>query len=258
MSTALCRAKTPGAGSGALIGPSLMRRSAELALRRPRHQALPVREHHRAEGRGDEQGTGDLEGPDVVAEDQGGHGGDVAVPIDAVEPHRGRQDDMRQHADEQRRHAQAEQHRGAPLALDRLDQGVGGVDPDQHDHEQEQHHDRAGVDEDLHAAQEGRLLGEVHDSEAHHHDRHAQRGVHGLLGEQQAEGAHHHDRCEHPEEDGLPATHHRATLPSTDGFPAMCPDARSASGDPGSAASAPRRASTHAFCSAVASVTCPR
>ena len=43
---------------------------------------------------------------------------------------------------------------GQPLALDRLDQRVGGVDADQHEHEQEQHHDRAGVDDDLHDAEE--------------------------------------------------------------------------------------------------------
>jgi hypothetical protein len=53
------------------------------------------------------------------------------------------------------RHARPSASRSPTLlALDRLDQRVRGVDPDEHEHEEEQHHDGAGVDEDLHDAEE--------------------------------------------------------------------------------------------------------
>ena len=47
-----------------------------------------------------------------------------------------------------------------PLPLDRLHDRVGRVDADEHQHEQEQHQDRAGVDDDLHREQERRVLHE--------------------------------------------------------------------------------------------------
>ena len=59
---------------------------------------------------------------------------------------------------QQDREAEVRQSRRAPLAPDRLHQGVGRVHADQHQHEQEQHHDRAGVDDDLHGEQERRSI----------------------------------------------------------------------------------------------------
>ena len=53
--------------------------------------------------------------------------------------------------------AEPDEDRQDPLPLDRLDDRVGGVDADQHQHEQEQHQDRAGVDDDLHREEERRV-----------------------------------------------------------------------------------------------------
>ena len=64
-------------------------------------------------------------------------------------------------AEADRRSIDAEQQpaedRHHPLAPDRLHHRVGGVDADQHQHEEEQHQDRAGVDDDLHREEERRV-----------------------------------------------------------------------------------------------------
>ena len=68
-----------------------------------------------------------------------------------------------------------------PLAAERLGRQVFRlVDAEQHDHEEEEHDDGAGVDDDLHGGEEVGLLGdEQHgDAEQRHHQR--QRRVHGL------------------------------------------------------------------------------
>ena len=85
------------------------------------------------------------------------------------------------------------------LAADRLDDRVGGVDADQHQHEQEEHQDRAGVDDDLHREEERRVEHGVQHRQADHHDGQQQRGVHGLADEEDAERGEHHDRREDPE-----------------------------------------------------------
>ena len=87
------------------------------------------------------------------------------------------------------------------LAADRLDDRVGRVHADQHQHEEEQHQDRAGVDDDLHGEEERRVERGVEHREADHHDGQQQRGVHGLAHEQDAERGQHHDRREDPEGD---------------------------------------------------------
>ena len=101
--------------------------------------------------------------------------------------------------------ADAEHGRGHPLAAQRLHHRVGGVAADQHQHEQEQDHDRAGVDDDLHDAQERRLLDEVEDAQAEHRHHQEQRRVDGVAGEHHAERPGQRDRAEDPEADGLAA-----------------------------------------------------
>ena len=86
-----------------------------------------------------------------------------------------------------------------PLAADRLDDRVGGVDADEHQHEEEEHQDGAGVDDDLHREEERRVQRGVEDRQADHHHGQQQRGVHGLADEQDAERGEHHDRGEDPE-----------------------------------------------------------
>ena len=68
--------------------------------------------------------------------------------------------------DQQHREGEAEHDRRQPLPAHRLDERVGRVDADDHQHEQEQHHDRAGVDDDLGHAEERRLLRDVEHREA--------------------------------------------------------------------------------------------
>ena len=53
-----------------------------------------------------------------------------------------------------------------PLAPQPLDQGLLAVDAEQHDHEQEQHHDRARVHDDLHGEQERRAQDQVEHGDA--------------------------------------------------------------------------------------------
>jgi len=84
---------------------------------------------------------------------------------------------------------------------------VRGVPADQHQHEQEQHHDRAGVDDDLHEAQERRLLHQVQHAQAEHGEHQEQRRVHGVPGEDHAEPAAERHRAEDPERDGLAGGH---------------------------------------------------
>ena len=74
-----------------------------------------------------------------------------------------------------------------------LGQVLLAVDAEEHDHEEEQHHDGAGVDDDLHGGQEvGLLLDEEHGHPEQRHDQH-QRGVHGVAGDHHADGAGEHD-----------------------------------------------------------------
>ena len=74
----------------------------------------------------------------------------------------------------QAEHARADDPGGDALAAERLDREVlGPVDAEQHQHEQEQHDDGAGVDDHLHGGQEVGLLGhEQHgDAEQRGHER---------------------------------------------------------------------------------------
>ena len=110
--------------------------------------------------------------------------------------------------DDQRGEDDPEDARGESLAADGLDQRVRRVDADEHQHEQEQHQDCTGVDDDLHREQERRVLRGVQDREAHHHDGEQQGRVHGLAYDDHADRAHDHDRRQGPEGD------HAGTSPS--------------------------------------------
>ena len=171
----------------------------EVGLRLLRRQALAVGEHHRAEGGGDQQGAGRLEGEDIAGEQDVGDRRHVAAGVGLVEPdHRAERDladTEHQHGAEQ----QAEDDRHHALAADGLHDGVGRVDADEHHHEQEQHEDRAGVDDDLHREEERRVEHGVEERQADHHDGEQQRGVHGLADEQDAQRGGHHDRGQDPE-----------------------------------------------------------
>ena len=87
--------------------------------------------------------------------------GHVALGVGLVEPGDRADRDLRDaDRDQWRRTRSPTSDREDPLATDRLHEGVRGVDADEHQHEQEQHQDRAGVDDDLHREQERRVLHE--------------------------------------------------------------------------------------------------
>ena len=160
---------------------------------------LAVREHHRTQGGGDQQRRGGLEDQHVAAEQQVRQRRDVALRLGGGQPDRVADHRIANGQDQQDADAQGRQDRRQPLAAQRLHQRVAGVHADQHQHEQEQHQDGAGVDDDLHREQERRVLGGVLHRQADHHRRQAERRVHRLAGQHHAERAEHHHRCQQPE-----------------------------------------------------------
>ena len=166
-----CRARRTRACAGAACRPASCR-----GVRRSL-----VRQHHRAERRGDQQRAVNSNGEDVLAEHQRGKAVRVAVGVGARRGRRPAPATVWPIASTAMMPKTRPTTRGGePLAADRLAQRLGGVDAHQHQDEQEQHHDRAGVDDDLHREQERRALRGVQDRQADHHDRQAQRRVHGL------------------------------------------------------------------------------
>ena len=71
--------------------------------------------------------------------------------------------------------------RDDPLLAQHLERGVAGVPAGQHQHEQEQHHDRAGVDDDLHEPEELGVLRDVQAAQAQHGQHQPERRVHRAL-----------------------------------------------------------------------------
>ena len=128
----------------------------QFALRRA-GGAFPVAEHHRPYRRDDQQCGHDLEGEDVVREQQPGDALDVAGAVGSPQPGRaGARDGRADREDDQPGEAEPQDHGRDPLPAQDFDQRVGRVDADQHDDEEEQHHDRAGVHDDLDHAEERR------------------------------------------------------------------------------------------------------
>jgi hypothetical protein len=198
--------------------------------------ALAVGEHHRAKGGRDEQCTGRLEGEHVAGEDQVGQARHVAALVRGVQPAvDGRH--VADAEDEQPGEPQGRQQGSDPLPPKRLHQGVGGVDADQHEDEQEQHHHGTGVDHDLHDTEERRILRQVHHREAQHRHGQQQRTVDGLLHEQHARGRDHRQRSQQPED-------HRFAGPGVGGGCAHQRRRGRHSVSPRSAAAAAARAAT--------------
>jgi hypothetical protein len=134
--------------------------------------------------------------------------GDVAVPVRPARCQPDRGDVGERPPDgphQQHREPDAEQQRRSPLSAQHLDDGVRAVAADEHQHEQEQHHHGARVDDDLHEAEEHRPLGHVEHAQREHRAGQAQRRVHGVAGEHHAQRAGERDRAEDPERHRLAA-----------------------------------------------------
>ena len=100
--------------------------------------------------------------------------------------------------------AEAAEHRGDDRAAGLAGVVVGGANADEHDDEQEEHHDRAGVHDDLRDTQEGGAVRNVQDCQAEHDADHADDRVCGLLTEEDTQSAGHHHDGRACEEDDLP------------------------------------------------------
>ena len=99
--------------------------------------------------------------------------------------------------------ATPDDRRQRPLDRQRFDLEVlGPVDAEQHDHEQEQHDDRPGVDDHLHGGEEVRLHGDEVHGDAEQREHEAERGVHRAAAHDDADrpGEHHQRRGDEDEQ----------------------------------------------------------
>src|SRR5690606_18577112 len=160
----------------------------DVTLRRLLAQPLGAGEDDGAEGGGDEQDTGDLHRQDVVGEQQPGHAHRVGVGVGLLQAAGGGHGGAQGDGDDEGHEAGTAEDPDPPLPLERLDHRVGGVHADEHEDEEEEHHDRAGVDDDLGHPQEDRLLDDVEPGQGDHDEDDAHRGVDGLAGEEEPEG----------------------------------------------------------------------
>ena len=81
--------------------------------------------------------------------------------------------------------------------------GIDGLDADQHDHKQEQHHDGPGVDHNLYRSQELGPDTEVDRGNRHHHGHHVNRGVYSLARKGHCQGRHQRHRAHDGQENSL-------------------------------------------------------
>ena len=148
-----------------------------------------ARQQHRADDGDDQQHRRELEGEHVVAEQVRGRAGgcwrrgrrsrvgDVEpMPAAGVTDRRGRRRWRR--STRPTRPTPTIAASGRWIGNGSIAQVLGLVDTEQHDHEQEQHDDRAGVDDHLHGGEEVRLLRDEQHGDAEQGEHEAERGVH--------------------------------------------------------------------------------
>jgi hypothetical protein len=169
--------------------------------------ALGEGQHHRADRSGDQQRRGELEGEQVVGEQDATEIGDVAAAGGVDRGQSGGGDPGEgptEHRCQQHCQADPAQRGRDPLTAQHLNHRVDAFLPHQHQHEQKQHHDRAGVDDDLHEPQERRLLDHVQRTQAQHGLRQPQCRMHRIAGEYHSQPTGQRERAQDPERDGLP------------------------------------------------------
>ena len=170
----------------------------QLALRLAALEALPVRQNHRADGRGDQQCAGQLECPQIWEKISAARPWTLPPALACVNPAKpgGNTADA---GDEHDAESQTGHHSGNPLSAQRLHQRLRGVHADQHQHEQEQHHHRAGVDHDLHNAEEHGVFDHVEHRQDDHRHRQGHRAVDRVGGHHHAQRPDQRQRAQHPE-----------------------------------------------------------
>ncbi len=161
-------------------------------------------EHHGTDRSNDQQCGHDLEHEHVVGEQQTGDRLDVAAVVGRIEPGGlGPTDHTADREHHQPGEPDPEDNRRHPLASQGLHEGVRGVHPDQHEHEQEQHHDCPGVHDNLYETEERRILHHVEDGQTEQVHDQQQCPVHGAAGEHHGQCGENGHRREYPEGRGL-------------------------------------------------------
>ncbi len=163
--------KHAGTGKRGGVPAGLESLDGHLALSLATLEAFPVRQDHRADGRGDQQCAGQLERPQVLGEDQRRQTLDVAAGVGLRQTGVTLGGDAADTGDEHDPECQPGHHGGNPLPAQRFHQRLGRVHADQHQDEQEQHHHRAGVDHDLYDAEEQGVFDHVEHREDEHRHR---------------------------------------------------------------------------------------
>ncbi len=148
-------------------------------------------------------------GKQVIAEQQTSHRLRIAEHLSAVHYGRPANGDLVEsggaahhpnaddQSEDQRRNAEHGRH-AAAVSCPLLNSGV-----EQHDDEDEQHHDRTGINDDLHGGDKLRPQQQVNHGERSHHHNQRQRAVDGMLLREQVNGAAHAHRRENKEKNQM-------------------------------------------------------
>ncbi len=176
---------------------------SQFALGLAAFETFAVGQHHRAQGGGDQQRTGELKGPKVLGEDQRGQALDIAAGIGLLQPDEAAHRDAAYPGDEQDAEAHADRDGRNALSPNRFDQCLRGVDADEHEYEQEEHHHCAGIDHYLHDAEEQRVLRDVEDRKDDHRGGQEHGRVHRFRCGDHADRTGDRDGAKHPEQHGF-------------------------------------------------------
>src|SRR6266571_2403125 len=166
-----------------------------------------LREHDGADDGGKEQHARDLEGNEVGAKQRIGDGADDALLLlERRDATRGQCDRRRQRRPgqglQQKQQRGAEQYRDAEPERSFDIAGTGSSQVEQHDDEQEQHHDRAGVHQDLQHRQELRVEQHEQRRDGKEGDDKPERAGDGILARDAEQRAQHREDTESPEDRG--------------------------------------------------------
>src|SRR6266851_3205966 len=175
--------------------------------RAEQHLQLPFREHDRAHDRGEQQHARDLERHEIRVEQRACDGADDPLARLYGGEGAGWQLDgagrerlcPTEHAQlEEQRSRQDRRQQEADGSLDVG--GAGTPEVQQHDHEQEQHHDRARVDEHLQRRDELGVEHHVHRGQGEQCDHEPERAHHRIPARDAQQGAPHRNDAEDPED----------------------------------------------------------
>ncbi len=231
------RYQTPVTSNAAITAPPPHWRSRHQLRPRP-HEPLPRRDQrvvdlvgesgapsqqHRAHDRDHEEDGCDLEGEEVAGEDRLAELLDVGdLGADGVGAVVGRTDagglsvGGGEREEWEREDDEADDECSDALAGDRLDREIFGlVDPQEHEHEQEQHDDGAGVDDHLDGGEEVGLLRHEEHSDPEQGGYEGERRVHWVLADDDTDGAAQADNGRHREDEQLD---HQCSSPCSSPF----------------------------------------